>query len=354
MINIHHKIITIEHPMLRQPFFKYSFFILLLVDLTFTAGLIMFGVTSISFDTLLATSIWFISFYWLPVWLAALLILTIRSKGVHNVLLECLIAVFSMSLGLIITNQLLLFTFDGYASMGNFVFFGGFSWGIPIYFISRYIENRGKISQEKQARKQAQLQTLRYQLNPHFMFNSLNTISAYIHSNPDLADEVLHELADILRYSLDTGEANSVSLQQEVAIIDKYLNIEKARFGDRLTVNLAIPAELLNTQVPPLILQPIVENSVKHNAQQTQLTITIQVEKITKQKDEILTISISDNGSGFSEEVLAKGYGKGVGMKNLQQRMQQLAHGNVSLINASSENGCANKTGATVLLEMAL
>ncbi|WP_231562098.1 sensor histidine kinase [Colwellia psychrerythraea] len=259
-----------------------------------------------------------------------------------------------MSLGLSITNQLLLFTFDGYPSMGNFVFFGGFTWGVPIYFITRYIESKGKISQEKQARKQAQLQTLRYQLNPHFMFNSLNTISAYIHSNPNLADEVLHELADILRYSLDTGEANSVSLQQEIAIIDKYLKIEKARFGDRLTVNLDIPADLLNAQVPPLILQPIVENSVKHNAQQTQLTITIKVEKIAKHKDDIIRISISDNGSGFSEEVLVKGYGKGVGMKNLQQRMQQLAHGKVSLTNVSSDMTSTSNTGATVMVEMAL
>ena len=186
------------------------------------------------------------------------------------------------------------------------------------------------------------------------MFNSLNTISAYIHSNPDLADEVLHELADILRYSLDTGEKNSVSLQQEIAIIHKYLNIEKARFGDRLTVNLNIPAELLNTQVPPLILQPIVENSVKHNAQQTELTITIKVEKVINRKDEILKILISDNGSGFSEAVLAKGYGQGIGMKNLQQRMQQLPQGKVSLSNGTSDKASADKTGATVLVEMAL
>jgi len=340
--------------MLQQPFFKYSFFILLLVDLTFTAGLIMFGLTSISLDTLLATSIWFVFFYWLPAWLAAFIILSIRARGVNSVLLECFIAVSSMSAGLLITNQLLMYAFEGYASMGNFVFFGGFTWGVPIYFITRYIESRGKILQEEQARKQAQLQALKYQLNPHFMFNSLNTISAYIHSNPDLADEVLHELADILRYSLDTGEENSVALQQEITIIDKYLKIEKARFGERLTVNFDIPSQLLNAQVPPLILQPIVENAVKHNAQQTELTITIKVEKMTKHSDDILKISISDNGSGFSDEVLAKGYGKGIGMKNLQQRMQQLAHGKVSLTNGSSETSSQHNTGATVLMELAL
>lgn len=335
--------------MLRQPFFKYSFFILLIVDLTFTAGLIISGVSAVSLDTLLATSIWFVCFYWLPVWLAAFVILTIRNKGFENTLIELLIAIGCMTLGLSVTNQLLGIVFSGFSSMGSFVFWGGISWGTPIYFISRFIESRGKISSEKQARKQAQLQTLRYQLNPHFMFNSLNTISAYIHSNPDLADEVLHELADILRYSLDTGEEHSVSLQQELAIIDKYLNIEKARFGDRLMVKFDIPEALLNTQVPPLILQPIVENAIKHNAQQTSLTIAVKVEKTRVQAQDLLMITITDNGMGFNEEVLQQGYGKGIGMKNLQQRMHQLPQGKVTLANGTSE--CP---GANVMLEMAL
>lgn len=331
--------------MLRHPFFKNSFFILLLVDLIFTAGLIFFGVASISLNSLLATGIWFVSFYWLPVWLAAFTILTLRNKGFESTIVEWAITIFFMTLGLSATDQLLWLAFHSNNSMGPFVFWGGISWGTPIYFITRYIESRGKISQEKQARKQAQLQTLRYQLNPHFMFNSLNTISAYIHSNPDLADEVLHELADILRYSLDTGEQNSVSLQQEIAIIDKYLNIEKARFGNRLTISVDIPTPLLNTQVPPLILQPIIENAIKHNAQQTALTICISVKKT----EDTLVISISDNGAGFSNEVLAKGYGLGIGMKNLQQRVQQLPKGKIKLSNGTGEN-----SGATIKMEMAV
>ncbi|MBL4941458.1 MAG: histidine kinase [Colwellia sp.] len=340
--------------MLRHPFFKYSFFILLIVDLLFTTGLIISGVSTISLNTLLATSIWFVSFYWLPVWAAAFIILTLRSKGLENTIVEWVIAVGSLTMGLSITDHLLVLAFEGSSSMGSFVFWGGLSWGTPIYFITRYIESRRKISQEKQARKQAQLQTLRYQLNPHFMFNSLNTISAYIHNKPDLADEVLHELADILRYSLDTGEATSVSLQQEIDIINKYLNIEKARFGDRLMVHFDIPTELLNTQVPPLILQPIVENAIKHNAQQTALAITIKVEKSYNKKHPHLKIFISDNGSGFSDEVLAKGYGNGVGMKNLQQRMQQLPQGKVSLYNGTSAKVTSANQGAIVTLEMAL
>lgn len=337
--------------MLAHPFFKYSFFILLLVDLMFAAGLLISGVTPLSFGTLLATCIWFVFFYWLPVWGAAYLILTIRSKGYENTVVEWLVAVSSLTIGLSITDWLLSLAFDGFSSMGSFVFFGGLSWGTPIYFITRYIESRGRISREKQAKKQAQLQTLRYQLNPHFMFNSLNTISAYIHSNPELADEVLHELADILRYSLDTGEEDSVALQQEIAMINKYLSIEKARFGERLTINFDIPEDLLNTRVPPLILQPIVENAIKHNAKQTALTITIKVEKILHKNQQTLVITISDNGTGFNDDVLTKGFGQGVGMKNLQLRVQQLPKGKVTLNN---NNSTSNTTGATVMVELGL
>jgi two-component system LytT family sensor kinase len=340
--------------MFRHPFFKYSFFILLFVDLAFTLGLIAVGLSSFSIDSLIATSIWFVSFYWIPVWLAAFTILTMRDKGIENTFIEWLITVICLTLGLTSTDYLLGVAFDGFSAIGNFVFWGGLSWGTPIYFITRYIESRGRISREKLARKKAQLQTLRYQLNPHFMFNSLNTISAYIHSKPDLADEVLHELADILRYSLDTGEVNSVTLQQEVTIINKYLNIEKVRFGDRLIVSFDIPDELLNTQVPPLILQPIVENSIKHNAKQTTLKITIKVDKINHQnhinEKETLKISISDNGLGFSDEVLVKGFGTGVGMKNLQLRMEQIPQGKVTLSNGDLHK---NK-GATVTVEMTL
>jgi sensor histidine kinase YesM len=97
--------------------------------------------------------------------------------------------------------------------------------------------------------------------------------------------------------------------------------------------------------VPPLILQPIIENAIKHNAKQTALTISINVKKIEK----TLVISISDNGSGFSDEVLAKGYGLGIGMKNLQQRMLQLPKGKVMLSNGTGEN-----SGATINIEMAV
>lgn len=246
-----------------------------------------------------------------------------------------------MALGNVLTDIVLTQLFDGHKSMGGFVVFNGLLWGSCIYFTSIFIENKKRATAEKHALKQAQLATLRYQLNPHFMFNSLNTISAYIHTTPDLADEVLHELADILRYSLDTAEQQQIPLQQELTIIEKYLNIEKARFGDKLKVNYHIPNTLKNISLPPLLIQPIIENAIKHNAKQTSLILNITLSELPNG----VKIQISDNGKGFSSEVIKHGHGSGVGMKNILKRVKQLGKSKVLL---------SNNNGAVVTLELTL
>lgn len=335
--------------MLRSAFFKYSFFILLFVDISYTIALNIAGMAFFDVKGVLTSLTWFVTFFWLPVWATAIVILSLRSKGVNNTVVEWSIAVVAMVVGNTVTDQILPLIYSHYKGMGWFVIFNGMIWASPIYFITRYIENRKNINEEKSARKQAQLATLRYQLNPHFMFNSLNTISAYIHTKPDLADEVLHELADILRYSLDTAEKQSIALQQEVNIIEKYLTIEQARFGDRLTINYNIPQALTNILVPPLILQPIIENSVKHNHTQKALNLFLSIKEIDHQR---IRIIITDNGKGFSASVLKQGHGKGIGMKNLQQRIHQLPKGKVRLSN-HIPNKEQQHTGAIVTLEMA-
>ncbi len=325
----------------KHSFFKYSFFILLMVNSAYTLGLIFAGAAAFNIESAQASLVWFVTFFWLPVWAAAIVIFKLREHGIHKTLPEWLIAVTFMGLGNTVTDQALAIIFEGYQKMGLFIIFNGLLWGTMIYFISLYIESKKKVSIEKHSRKQAQLATLRYQLNPHFMFNSLNTISAYIHSNPDLADEVLHDLADILRYSLDTAEQQKIPLQQELDIIEKYLHIEQARFGEKLQVNYDIPAALKHIHVPPLLLQPIIENAIKHNVNQKNLIINIQLSEIKSG----IRITISDNGKGFSQNVLEQGFGAGIGMKNIQQRVNQLDNGHVAIQNAN---------GAQVLVEMAL
>ena len=164
--------------MFKHPFFKYSFFILLLVDVAYTLGLIFAGVATFSLGNAKASAVWFVSFYWLPVWTAAIIIFQLRKKGVHYIALEWLITVSLMVVGNVVTDNVLAGLFVDYRKMEFFVIFNGLIWGSVIYFVSLYIESRKKVAVEKHSRKQAQLETLRYQLNPHFMFNSLNTISA--------------------------------------------------------------------------------------------------------------------------------------------------------------------------------
>lgn len=327
--------------MFKHPFYKYSFCILLIVDIAYALGFVIANSAPTSGETFIAASVWFVTFYWFPVWGAAALIFYLRGKGFQKIVVEWLIAVSFMAAGNVVTDHVLLNLYDDYRPLGIFVIFNGLIWGSCTYFLSIYIESKKKVATEKHSRKKAQLATLRYQLNPHFMFNSLNTISAYIHTTPDLADEVLHELADILRYSLDTAEQTLIPLEQELAIIEKYLNIEKARFGEKLQVHFLIPQELKNIHIPPLIIQPIIENAIKHNALQSNLVLEIELAVI----DKGVQVKISDNGKGFNEEVLKQGYGSGIGMKNIQQRVNQLGNSKIAL---------SNHGGAVVCLELAL
>ena len=111
---------------------------------------------------------------------------------------------------------------------------------------------------------EARLRTLQAELQPHFLFNTLHAISSLVHTNPDGADRMISRLSDLLRLTFDRSGAARVSLQEELEFLQKYLEIEQTRFQDRLTVRFDVDPDTLDAEVPRLILQPLVENAIKH------------------------------------------------------------------------------------------
>lgn len=193
-----------------------------------------------------------------------------------------------------------------------------------IFFIMLYntrLKNEHEmLLRAKNSAKEAQLQMLRYQLNPHFMFNTMNAISTLIYKNDNAkAGEMLDKLCDFFRYSLDQNTDQLSSLSKELELMSLYLSIEKVRFGDRLQVTINVADHLKSAKVPSLLLQPIVENAVKYGIESQkrggEVSITIS------QENEALHIQVFDTGSG---EINLNDSGFGIGLKNTRERLTTL------------------------------
>jgi hypothetical protein len=173
----------------------------------------------------------------------------------------------------------------------------------------------------------AELRSLRSQLNPHFLFNALTTIGYLIQAAPPRALATLYRLTELLRAVLRRSSAEYVTLQEEIEIIEAYLAIERARFEERLQVTIDIPTELRTLRVPPLLLQPLVENAIKHGVSPLrrggQVTITARVERVTGGAEPVprLTLVVSDSGVGIDAQGDAWRRSSGVGLANIERRL---------------------------------
>jgi sensor histidine kinase YesM len=171
---------------------------------------------------------------------------------------------------------------------------------------------------------EAQLQALQRQLHPHFLFNTLNAISALMHRDVDAADQMLMRLSDLLRIALDQPGVQEVALKDELDFLAKYLEIEQARFGERLRVHFDVDPITLDAQVPNLILQPLVENSIRHAiAMQVEPGI-IEIRASRTGGD--LVLDVGDNGPGFGPRSQPP-QGRGVGLANTRSRLEHLYNG---------------------------
>jgi two-component system LytT family sensor kinase len=168
---------------------------------------------------------------------------------------------------------------------------------------------------------EAQLQALQRQLHPHFLFNTLNTISGLIHTDVGAADVMIDRLGDLLRMTLHTSITQEVPLKDELDVLQKYLEIEQTRFGNRLRVDLHIQPETLDAQVPNLLLQPLVENAIRHGIAPNARPGWIEIH--ADHTDDHLTIQIRDSGDGLPPERLMA-LNRGVGLENTRARLEHL------------------------------
>jgi sensor histidine kinase YesM len=182
--------------------------------------------------------------------------------------------------------------------------------------------------EHERARKmalEARLTSLEARLQPHFMFNTLNAISALIQENPDEAERTVERLAALLRFSLDATERGLVPLEHELKIVTDYLEIERTRFGARLAYALAVEPKAAGAEVPPLTLQTLVENSVKHGVAVRSSGGRLRIEAAAVGQQ--LRLSVWDDGPGFTADAMRAGHG----LDNLRARLAARYGGDASL-----------------------
>ncbi|MCU1264693.1 MAG: hypothetical protein JWM21_1011 [Acidobacteria bacterium] len=196
----------------------------------------------------------------------------------------------------------------------------GVSYAVSYYF--RFREREFRAAQLEAQLVQAQLQTLKMQLQPHFLFNTLNGIAGLVRdSRNKAAVDMLVGLSDLLRYTLENAGKQEVPLKEELEFLELYLDIQQMRFSDRLKVEMHVSPETLDALVPNLILQPLVENAIRHGISRRMAAGTISIR--AERDDGLLSITINDDGPGLKRDDGSKAV-DGVGLSNTRARLTQL------------------------------
>ena len=199
---------------------------------------------------------------------------------------------------------------------------------LPVYWLivaAAHMERLVRTAREKDRRQlrleaqlaDARLHSLRAQLQPHFLFNALNTISVLMHENVDSAGRILLQLSALLRRSLESSEAYEVTLGEEISFLESYLEIEQARFGERLSYRILVPDQVLEARVPTLILQPLLENALRHGIATRAGPGRVEIK--AHRHGEFLLLSVSDDGRGLPQARTER-----VGLANTRARLRLL------------------------------
>jgi LytS/YehU family sensor histidine kinase len=221
------------------------------------------------------------------------------------------------------------YSLDAMASGFQALFARTFHFGLLVYWmiigishaIEYYRDRELAAAQMETQLAQAQLNALKMQLHPHFLFNTLHAISALMHEDVKAADEMIARLSELLRISMTATNDQEVTLKTEIEFLDKYLEVERIRFKDRLTVRMNIDPQALDASVPNLILQPLVENSIRHGISKRRGAGLVEIRAL--RQNGALQLQIIDNGVGLptDEEAVIK---EGVGLSNTRARLEQL------------------------------
>ena len=206
----------------------------------------------------------------------------------------------------------------------------GFARDYFFRYRSRELETARLQSETAQLEAQlaeAKLAALNAQLNPHFLFNTLNAVSSLVERDPRGVRRMIARLSELLRYTLDGGHEPEVAVGQEIAFLERYLEIMQIRFEDRLEIDIQVGDDARDALVPSLILQPLVENAVKHGVEKVSGTGRIEISAM--RDNDRLVLSVGDNGPGRIN--VSNGVERGVGLRNIRQRLEQLYGGAQSL-----------------------
>ena len=190
----------------------------------------------------------------------------------------------------------------------------------------------------------AQLDALRTQLHPHFLFNTLNTISVLMREDVVTANRMLLRLSDLLRLALKNADTNEVTLRQEMEFLRSYLEIEQTRFQHRLTVKMEIDAEALDARVPNLILQPLVENAIRYGVAPRPTESTIEIR--ARRRNGQVELEVLDDGPGI-DEMRKEAADNGIGLSNTRARLDKL-YGAAHSFHLSSADGGGTRVTITI------
>jgi signal transduction histidine kinase len=214
--------------------------------------------------------------------------------------------------------------------LGGWMLFDVFMYAIALVAVSALAYQRQLREKEldrarlETALVQTEIKLFKAELDPHFLFNALNTVSALVHRDPAAADRMICRLSDFLRLSFATTGAQEVSLQRELEHLRAYMEVQMVRFRGRLALEVDVPTELLGCRVPNLLLQPLVENVVKHAVAAWMRPVHASV--LARRTGDELVIEIADDGPGLAPVPLA-GRREGVGLANTRGRLRKLYDG---------------------------